>query len=51
MSDPLLVGRAAQVVVAALTARFLPLSETERAARGRFLRPMLRNWNGLRLAR
>jgi L-asparaginase II len=39
-------GRAAQVVVAALIARFLPLSETERAALDRFLRPMLRNWNG-----
>ena len=46
MSDPVLVGRAAQVVVAALTARFLPLFKTERAAFGRFLRPTLRNWNG-----
>jgi L-asparaginase II len=39
-------GRAAQVVVAALIARFLPLSETEHAALTRFLRPVLRNWNG-----
>jgi L-asparaginase II len=39
-------GRAAQVVVAALIARFLPLSETERAALDRFLRPTLSNWNG-----
>ena len=46
MSDPVLIGRAAQVVVAALTARFLPLFKTERAALGRFLWPTLRNWNG-----
>jgi L-asparaginase II len=39
-------GRAAQVVVAALIARFLPLSEAERAALDRFRRPTLRNWNG-----
>jgi L-asparaginase II len=39
-------GRAAQVVVAALIARFLPLSKPERAALDRFLRPTLRNWNG-----
>jgi L-asparaginase II len=39
-------GRAAQVVMAALIARFLPMSDTERAALVRFLRPTLRNWNG-----
>jgi L-asparaginase II len=39
-------GRAAQVVVAVLIERFLPLSDAERAALARFLRPTLRNWNG-----
>ncbi len=39
-------GRAAQVMMAALIARFLPLSDAERAALARFLRPTLRNWNG-----
>jgi L-asparaginase II len=33
-------------VVAALIERFLPLSDAERAALARFLRPTLRNWNG-----
>ncbi len=40
-------GRAAQVVTAALLARFLPLSDAERAALTRSVRPTLRNWNGL----
>lgn len=39
--------RAAEVTMAALIARFLPLSESESAAFQRFLRPILRNWNGL----
>ncbi len=39
-------GRAAEVVMAAMIARFLPLGDTERAALSRFLRPSLRNWNG-----
>jgi L-asparaginase II len=39
-------GRAAEVVMAAMIARFLPLADTERAALSRFLRPSLRNWNG-----
>jgi L-asparaginase II len=39
-------GRAAQVVMAALIARFLPLSDAERAAIARFVQPTLRNWNG-----
>jgi L-asparaginase II len=39
-------GRAAQVVMAALIARFLPLSDAERGALERFMRPTLRNWNG-----
>jgi L-asparaginase II len=39
-------GRAAQVVMAALIARFLPMNDAERAALIRFMRPTLRNWNG-----
>ena len=39
-------GRAAEVVMAAMIARFLPLADAERAALTRFLRPSLRNWNG-----
>lgn len=37
--------RAAEVVMAAMIARFLPMSEAERGALDRFLRPRLRNWN------
>ncbi len=40
-------GRAAEVVTAALIARFLPLEPTERVALSRFVRPSLRNWNGI----
>jgi L-asparaginase II len=40
-------GRAAEVVTAALIARFLPLEPAERAALSRFVRPSLRNWNGI----
>jgi L-asparaginase II len=40
-------GRAAQAVMAAMIARFLPMSETERQALSPFVRPVLRNWNGL----
>jgi L-asparaginase II len=39
-------GRAAQAVMAALIARFLPLGDAERAALSRFVHPTLRNWNG-----
>jgi L-asparaginase II len=39
-------GRAAQAIMAASIARFLPLSETERAALVPFIQPTLRNWNG-----
>jgi L-asparaginase II len=39
-------GRAAQAVMAAIIARFLPLRDAERAALARFLQPTLRNWNG-----
>jgi len=39
--------RAAEVAMATMIARFLPMSEDERGALGRFLRPPLRNWNGM----
>ena len=39
-------GRAAQAIMAAIIARFLPLSDAERAALERFVHPTLRNWNG-----
>jgi L-asparaginase II len=39
--------RAAQVMIAALIARFLPMSDAERARFEAFLSPTLRNWNGL----
>ncbi|HZC57713.1 MAG TPA: asparaginase [Xanthobacteraceae bacterium] len=40
-------GRAAQAIVAAIIARFLPIDDTERAALAPFVQPVLRNWNGL----
>ncbi len=40
-------ARAAEVVTAALIARFLPTGAGERAALERFVRPPLRNWNGI----
>ena len=40
-------SRAAQAIMAALIARYLPLGEGERAALAPFLRPTLRNWNGI----
>jgi L-asparaginase II len=39
-------GRAAQAIMAALIARFLPLANAEHAALAHFARPILRNWNG-----
>jgi L-asparaginase II len=39
-------SRAAQAVMAAVIARFLPLDATERAVLARFVQPVLRNWNG-----
>jgi len=39
--------RAAEVVMAAMIARFLPMSEDERGALDRFLQPTSRNWNGI----
>jgi len=40
-------GRAAEAIMAALLARFLPLADQERTALTRFTRPTLRNWNGI----
>jgi L-asparaginase II len=39
--------RAAEVVMAAMIDRFLPLGEDERGTLARFVRPTLRNWNGI----
>jgi L-asparaginase II len=39
-------ARASQAVMAAVIARFLPVSDPERTALTRFLQPKLRNWNG-----
>ena len=39
-------GRAAEVMLAATLARLLP-QDTDRAALDRFVRPTLRNWNGM----
>jgi L-asparaginase II len=40
-------GRAAEAIMAAIVARFLPLAADESAALARFVRPSLRNWNGI----
>jgi L-asparaginase II len=40
-------GRAAEVAMAALLARFASLGSKDRAWLERFVRPALRNWNGL----
>jgi L-asparaginase II len=39
--------RAAEVAMATMIARFLPMSDDDRSALDRFLRPVLRNWNGI----
>ncbi len=39
-------GRAAQAIMAAAIARFLPMGEAERAALAPFVQPVLRNWSG-----
>lgn len=39
-------SRAAQAMIAAVIARFLPLGASERAALERFVAPVQRNWNG-----
>ena len=40
-------GRAAEAIMAAIIARFLPLEAAERAPLARFVTPTLRNWNGI----
>ena len=40
-------GRAAEVMMAALIARYLPLTDGERTELDRYIRPVLRNWNGI----
>jgi L-asparaginase II len=40
-------SRAAQAIMAAVIARFLPLAASERAALSPFVEPILWNWNGL----
>jgi len=40
-------NRAAQAIMAAIVARFLPMDDAERAALAPFVRPVLRNWNGM----
>jgi L-asparaginase II len=42
-------GRAAQAVMAATIARFLPLNDAERVALDRFVHPTLHNWNGFEI--
>jgi len=44
-------GRAAQAIMAALIARFVPLAASERAALERFVQPVLRNWNDFEVGR
>jgi L-asparaginase II len=44
-------GRAAQVIMAAVIARFLPLDGAERAALLPFMQPVLRNWNGFEVGK
>jgi L-asparaginase II len=39
--------RAAEVAMASMIMRFLPLSDGERVALDRFVRPTMRNWNGI----
>jgi L-asparaginase II len=39
--------RAAEVAMATMIARFLPLSDAESVSLDRFMRPKLRNWNGI----
>jgi len=40
-------GRASELVMAAVIARFLPVDDAERAFLDRFVRPTLRNWNDI----
>ncbi|MFL5045035.1 MAG: asparaginase, partial [Xanthobacteraceae bacterium] len=40
-------GRASELVMATMIARFLPVDDAERAFLDRFVRPTLRNWNDI----
>jgi len=40
-------GRAAEAIMAAMIARFVPLATEERAVLAPFVQPTLRNWNGI----
>jgi L-asparaginase II len=40
-------GRAAELVTASMIARFLPLDDADRVFLEKYLRPTLRNWNGI----
>jgi L-asparaginase II len=42
-------GRAAQAIMAAVIARYLPLHDAERVALKPFVHPTLRNWNGFEI--
>jgi L-asparaginase II len=42
-------GRAAEAIMAAVIARFLPLDADDRAVVERFVRPTLRTWNGVEI--
>jgi L-asparaginase II len=44
-------GRAAQTMMAAAIARFLPLAASERAVLERHAQPVLRNWNGFEVGK
>lgn len=44
-------NRAAQAIMAAVIARFLPLTASERAAIERLASPIMRNWNGFQVGR
>jgi len=44
-------SRAAQAIMAALIARFLPLDAADRAALTPFAEPVLRNWNGIEVGK
>ena len=43
--------RAAEVVMAAMIARFLPLAMRTAPALDRFVRPTLKNWNGIEVGK
>ncbi len=44
-------GRAAEVMMAAVIVRLMPIGCADRAALDRFVHPVLRNWNGIEVGR